>query len=379
VKLIVEPGDGVGPLLALIKSAKKSVEIAIFRFDRNDIEAALKAAAERGVKVTALIAFANRGGEQRLRRLELRCLAAGIIVARTSDDLTRYHGKYIVIDGRVLCVLSFNFTHLDIERSRGFGIVITDAHPVREAARLFRADCTRTKYSPKSDTFVVSPANSRRVLDAFLKGAKKQLLIYDPRIADTEMLRTLQARAKTGVEIKVIGSIAGRTLIDVQKLAGTRLHTRTIIRDGRQAFVGSQSLRTAELDARRELGLIVQDAKVVKMLIDTFESDWAHTIAKHATVRRDGVVAPVDAPQPASAKDTEKAVQVFTKELDPLSVSVKKAVRKAVAKAGEDLLHDKDVKDTMKKVVKRAVKQAVKEAVQDAQAAQDVREAASQP
>ena len=44
--------------------------------------------------MTALIAFANRGGERNLRRLELRCLVAGITVARTADDLTRYHGKY---------------------------------------------------------------------------------------------------------------------------------------------------------------------------------------------------------------------------------------------------------------------------------------------
>jgi cardiolipin synthase len=83
----------VAPLLALIKSAKKSVDIAIFRFDRKDIETALTAAAAKGVKVTALIAFANRGGEQVLRKLELRCLAAGITVARTSDDLIRYHNK----------------------------------------------------------------------------------------------------------------------------------------------------------------------------------------------------------------------------------------------------------------------------------------------
>jgi hypothetical protein len=50
--------------------------------------------------------------------------------------------------------------------------------------------------------------------------------------------------------------MAGHTPFNVQKLAGQRLHTRTIVRDRRQAFVGSQSLRTAELDARRELGLI---------------------------------------------------------------------------------------------------------------------------
>ncbi len=369
MKLIIEPADGVGPLLAAIKSAKQSVEIAIFRFDRKDLETELKAAADRGVKVTALIAFANRGGEQGLRKLELRCLAAGIIVARTSDDLIRYHGKYILIDRRVLCMLSFNFTHLDIDHSRGFGMVTTHGDWVREAARLFRADCTRTKYAPKTETFVVSPANSRKVLDAFLRRAKKQLLVYDPKISDKEMLRTLQERAKAGVEIKVIGSVAGSAPFEVQKLGGTRLHTRTIIRDRRRAFVGSQSLRTAELDARREVGLIIQDAKAVKQLIDTFEADWISTKAKKETE------ASTDKPAAVSEKEAEKAVQVLTKELDPLAVSVKKAVRIAVAKAGDDVLHDKGVKDTMKKVVKRAVKEAVKEAVQDAQDAQDVKEA----
>jgi cardiolipin synthase len=379
VKLIIEPADGVGPLLAAIKGAKKSVEIAVFRFDRRDIEEALKAAALRGVKVTALIAFANRGGEQVLRKLELRCLAAGITVARTSDDLIRYHGKYILIDRRILCMLSFNFTHLDIDHSRGFGIVTTHARWVREAAALFRADCTRTKYAPKAETFVVSPANSRKTLGRFLKRARRQLLIYDPKISDNEMLRILQERAKAGVEIKIIGSVAGRAQFDAHKLAVTRLHTRTIIRDRRQAFVGSQSLRAAELDSRREVGLIVQDAKAVKALIETFESDWTATTAQKATARPEEPDVPADEPVAASAavstKDAEKAVQVLTKELSPLAVSVKKAVRKAVAKAGEDVLHDSDVKATMKKVVKKAMKEAVKEAVQEAQDAQEVKEA----
>jgi phosphatidylserine/phosphatidylglycerophosphate/cardiolipin synthase-like enzyme len=379
MKLIVEPADGVAPLLAAIKSAKKRVEIAIFRFDRTDVESALKAAAKRGVKVTALIAFNNRGGEQRLRKLELRCLAAGIIVARTSDDLTRYHDKFLLVDRRVLFMLSFNFTHLDIDHSRGFAVVSTRANWVREAARLFRADCTRTKYASKTPTFVVSPEGARKALDTFLKGAKTQLLIYDPKISDKEMLRVLHARAKAGVEIKVIGSVAGRVPFEVQKLVGQRLHTRTIIRDRRQAFVGSQSLRAAELDSRRELGLIVQDGKAVKTLIATFESDWVATNAKTSPAASKETEAPADEPATASAKEAAKAVQVLAKEMDPLAVSVKEAVKKAVADSAENMLNDKDVKHTMKKVVKQAVKDAVKEAVkevvQDAQDAKDVKEA----
>jgi cardiolipin synthase A/B len=374
VKLIIEPADGVAPLLSAIKNARKSVEIAVFRFDRKDVEMALKVAAERGVKVTALIAFANRGGEKNLRKLELRFLDAGIIVARSANDLIRYHDKYILIDCRVLYVLSFNFTHLDIDHSRGFGIVTTNAGWVHETARLFRSDCIRTKYAPKTETFVVSPANSRKVLGIFLKRAKKELLIYDPKISDKEMLRILQERAKAGVEIKVIGKVAGSFPFDVQKLGGgTRLHTRTIIRDRKQAFVGSQSLRMAELDSRRELGLIVQDAKAVKKLIETFEFDWASPDVSRAPAPPKETEAQTDGRTAVSEKQADKAVQVFTKELDPLVTGVKKAVRKAIAKAGDDVLHDKDVKDTMKKVVKKAVKEAVKEAVQDAQEAHEAR------
>jgi phosphatidylserine/phosphatidylglycerophosphate/cardiolipin synthase-like enzyme len=359
MKLIIQPDDGIEPVLSAIRNAKQSVEVAIFRFDRKDVEVALKTAAKsKGVRVTALIAFTNRGGETRLRNLEQRFLDAGIIVARSADDLLRYHGKYIIIDRRILYVLSFNFTHADVDHSRGFGIVTTHSRWVNEAVRLFKADCARTLYKTQSENFVVSPANSRRVLGAFIKRAKRQLLVYDPKISDPEMIRLLKDRAKAGVEIKMIGSHAGKAAFDVQKLSRCRLHTRTIIRDGRQAFLGSQSLRTAELDSRRELGVIVQDSKAVKKMIAVFDGDWNAGKAK-----------PADRPaEKKQSKDdrTDKAVRVLTRELDPLAMTVKRAVRKAVAKAGEDVLHDEGVKDTMKKVVKQAVKEAVKEAVQEA-------------
>src|SRR5258708_40095620 len=76
---------------------------------------------------------------------------------------------------------------------------------------------------------------------------------------------------------------------------------------------------------------------------------------------------PGEEPVVASEKQAEKAVEVLTKELDPLAVTVKKAVRKAVATAGDEVLQDPGVKDTMKRVVKKAMKEAVKEAVQEAQ------------
>ena len=195
MKLLTQPGDGIEPLIKAIGKAKKSVEVLIFRFDHREMEAALASAAKRGVEVQALIASTNKGGEKGLRKLEMRLLAAGVGVSRTASDLTRYHGKMLIIDRRELCVLGFNFTHLDIDRSRSFGVVTSNRRLVQEAGKLFEADAKRRPYTPGLDTFVVSPVNARKQLEAFVKGAKKELLIWDPEISDPSIMRLLEERA----------------------------------------------------------------------------------------------------------------------------------------------------------------------------------------
>jgi phosphatidylserine/phosphatidylglycerophosphate/cardiolipin synthase-like enzyme len=274
VKLIIQPDEGVAPVVQAIARAKKTIDIVIFRFDRRDVENAIHAAVQRGVVVRALIAHTNKGGDKNLRKLELRLLEAGATVARTADDLTRYHGKLMIVDGRVLHIYGFNYTTLDIEKSRSFGIVTRDARVVGEALKLFDADALRQSYTPSHRRLVVSPENSRTLLTDFLKGARKQLLIYDAQVSDNAIQKVLQERAKAGVEVRIIGtlekSLAG---IKVRKL-DMRLHVRAIIRDGREAFIGSQSLRRLELDGRREVGIIIKNGGIVRRIQAVFEADW---------------------------------------------------------------------------------------------------------
>src|SRR5258708_36300622 len=133
MKLLIQPGDGAGPLIKAISQAKTSIEIVIFRFDQREIEHALAMAVSRGVPVHALIAHTNRSGEENLRRLETRLLGEGITVARTADDLVRYHGKMMLIDRRELFLMGCNFTHQDIDRSRCFGIATKHRRLVLDA------------------------------------------------------------------------------------------------------------------------------------------------------------------------------------------------------------------------------------------------------
>ena len=275
MKLIVQPEDGLTPLVKAIQKARTSIAVVIFRFDRVDMEKALAAAVARGVTVHVLIAHTNGGGEKRLRKLEPRLLAAGVTVTRTADDLPRYHGKMTIIDD-TLFVLGFNYTGADVERSRSFGIVTRDAKLLKEALALFEADSTRQPYTPGHDRLVVSPDTSRERLSTLIGHTRKQLLIYDERISDKLIMRLLRERADAGVEIRVIGKLS-KTVPGVltRSLPDLRMHVRAIISDGVAAFVGSQSLRKPELDERREIGVIVKDARIASRMAEVFEADWA--------------------------------------------------------------------------------------------------------
>ena len=277
MKLLIQPRDGVAPVLAAIKRARTSIEIVIFRFNRHDVERALHAAMGRGVTVHALIAHTNKGGQGRLRKLEQRLLGAGATVDRTGDTFVRYHGKFMLIDRATLLVLGFNYTLQDIFESRSFGIITSRRKTVQDALKLFEADCARHSYAG-GNALVISPENARTQLSNFITTAAKQLLIYDPKVSDPRIVNLLKERAKAGVDIRIIGKVGGRghDLIH-QKFPGHRLHVRAVIRDGDEAFIGSQSLRALELDKRREVGVFVKGPSIVKEMIATFEADWAQT------------------------------------------------------------------------------------------------------
>jgi phosphatidylserine/phosphatidylglycerophosphate/cardiolipin synthase-like enzyme len=271
---MVQPEDGIQPILSALNKAKKSIHILIFRYDRSEIERALVEAVQRGVTVQALIAFTNRGEEKNLRKLEMRLLERGITVTRTADDLVRYHGKMFIVDRKELYLLAFNYTHLDITLSRSFGAVITDKKLVEEAVNLFESDAHRTPFTSEHRDFIVSPINARKELTDFIKGAKRQLLLYEMKISDPDFIKLLLHKMVEGVDVRILGRAVQKTTQLQTRVLYQRLHARVIIRDGKQAFIGSQSLRKLELEARREIGVIIRDQVAVAKLEEIFEEDW---------------------------------------------------------------------------------------------------------
>jgi cardiolipin synthase len=227
-------------------------DTAIFRFDQREVEKAMAHAVTRGVAVHALIAHTNRAGERNLRRLEMRLLAAGVTVARTADDLLRYHGKFMIVDRRELYVLGFNLTYLRYRTIPQLRSGHTGPRPGARSGKTFRG-----RFATEPVRAGVGFAGSEPVECAAASGGvycrREETTAHHPKISDPAMIRLLEERAKAGVDIRILGKITRKNPRLANRKTPIRLHTRTMVRDGRFVFVGSQSLRTMELDMRREV------------------------------------------------------------------------------------------------------------------------------
>jgi uncharacterized membrane protein len=117
--------------------------------------------------------------------------------------------------------------------------------------------------------------------------------------------------------------------------------------------VGSQSLRVAELDSRREVGIIVRDSKVVSRMVRTFEADWERKKgAEDAEV---------------TTRAVKKQLKAMVRKLSPLNPIVKEAVSEVVSKVGSDTLDSKEIKETVEIAVKEAVRERVPEMLNESQ------------
>ena len=353
MKLIVQPEDGIGPIVKALGQAKKSIHIMIFRIDRSEVERALMDAVERGVSVQALVAFTGSGGFKPLRRFEARLLEKGVTVTRTADDLLRYHGKLFIIDRKELYVLAFNFCHIDIALSRSFAVSTTDPKLVGEAMRLFECDAKRMPFKPAHHDLVVSPENAREQLTKFIAGAKQHLLIYDMKITDRAFVKLLNEKISQGVDVRIIGRAGGSSLLT--RTLPIRLHARLILRDGTSAFLGSQSLRKLELEVRREIGIILHDRAIVKQLTAVFDKDWSSAAP---AIVPDVAMTILDAPAKKVAKALAKKINVAEK--------VEAVLDKVALDSGKEAtLEPKEVVESVREAVRDEVRDAVVQAVQD--------------
>lgn len=288
VGLFVEPDDGVAPIVAFVRGAHQSLDVAMYLLSDREVISALEASRRQGVRVRVMLEEHPYGTGPGNQGVAKRLAAAGIAVRWAPPTVRLSHDKYAVADGSVALLGTANWTRSAFRRNREYLVEDRAAVDVRQLQTLFDDDWAGQGFAVNDESLVVSPLNSRARLRSLIVAARQRIDLEAEEMQDPEIESALAGAAARGVTVRVVlpratgradPNAAGKdTLIaahvQVHELADPYVHAKDVVVDGREAFVGSENLSTASLDENREVGLLISDRAAVSTLEDVFSRDW---------------------------------------------------------------------------------------------------------
>jgi phosphatidylserine/phosphatidylglycerophosphate/cardiolipin synthase-like enzyme len=290
LSLITEPGPGDRPFIALIDSARHSIEMTMYELTDQRVEQALAAAASRGVQVAVLLDHGQYGDGRPLNDAAYRYLAThNVTVAWAPTDFALTHQKSIVIDRRVAAIMTLNLTPAYYSSSRDFAVLDYRPADVARVAQTFDADLHHRRLTPSTGTgeLVWSPG-AQAPIAALIAHAQRSLQVESEELDDPTITRQLCQAAERGVRVQVLMTYQPTSRAALTYLAGCRaqvrtypenaalyIHAKLIRADGNTVFIGSQNLSRQSLTYNRELGIITHNPQIAAGTGRTFTSDFA--------------------------------------------------------------------------------------------------------
>ncbi|MDT5092413.1 MAG: cardiolipin synthase [Mycobacterium sp.] len=292
-RLIVEPDDGLTPVVEFIQSAQTSLLIKQFALTEESIINAIIDRQNAGVDVRVMLNPARSGGDRANDESYETFEKAGVKVQWSNPNFYVTHEKSIVVDGKTALVATFNLHPKYFTLTRDYGIIVDNPHQVAQITEVFDADWDHREWTCSTyEGLLWSNSNSRYHMAEFIDTAKVCLDIQHPKYVDAVILDHIAAAADRGVKVHVLcGGRHGisewdildtfaslRTLrrfgVKVHKQKNLRVHAKLLIADGMHALVGSMNIDRSAFDMRRELGVTVTAHDVVARLKQVFDSDW---------------------------------------------------------------------------------------------------------
>lgn len=294
--LIVQPDDGVAPVIELISRARRSLFLKQFTFTEPRILQAVIERHRAGVDVRVMLnpkrSSGSRANDETFAHLE----KAGVAVRWASPHFAVTHEKSIVVDDEVALIATFNLCEKYFTATRDYGVIIEEPGQVAQVVEGFHADWEQRHWSPAPDSGLLwSNHNSRELMVEFIDRAEETLDVQHPKFVDATITERIAAAARRGVEVRVLcggkHGISEWDILDtfsslrllhylgvkVHKQKNLRLHAKLLLADGRHALVGSMNIDRSAFDLRRELGATITDRRVIDQLAVVFEDDWDHS------------------------------------------------------------------------------------------------------
>lgn len=276
-RLVIEPRLRRRTIVAAIRAARERLVVSIFRCDDRVVLQALAAAADRGVHVRVLLTPRARAAAQALDALHGWLAGRGIGVRRYDGGM-KYHAKFLVADDGLALVTTLNLTARCFTRTCDFTLVSRDPALVSGLRELFDGDWSHRPVSlteAQRARLIVGPDHQpRERFAALVRQARERVRVFDAKLTDPHLVGLLGERRLAGVAVER----ARRR--DVRPL---RRHGKLLIVDADTAVIGSFALSAGALERRRELAVIMRDARLVGAL-DAF---WRAHVSRPVPATQD--------------------------------------------------------------------------------------------
>ncbi|MDX2152781.1 MAG: phospholipase D-like domain-containing protein [Bryobacteraceae bacterium] len=271
-RIIIKPRKRRDAVVQLIRSARTTLLLSIFRCDDLEVLQALGEAAARGVRVEVLVTSRAKGWGKRLAPLAACLQYMGVSVHRFPKAVPKYHAKYIIADRQTALIGTTNLTRKCFRRTRDFLFQTSDPQLVASVLALFESDLYGEPPAPLNPRLIVAPDGARERIEELLLGARRSIRIMDHKLSDPRILRILRQRQSEGIAIEVQQADPSGELTP---------HGRLLVIDSAVAVLGSLALSEKSLNERRELAVLIRQPELVAKLERQFDKH-PHTIARAA-------------------------------------------------------------------------------------------------
>jgi phosphatidylserine/phosphatidylglycerophosphate/cardiolipin synthase-like enzyme len=262
--VVTTPPDRRDVVLRTIREAREQLALSLFRCNDTLVFDELKKARERGVSVDVLVTSRSGGGKKRLRKLWRRLEATGVAIHAHTDQVVKYHAKYLVADEGPALVASLNFTRKCFAKTIDAIVVTHDPAVVTGLRELLTADRNGATIPDQlSARLIVGPERARRQFTEIIQQAQSSIRMIDRKASDPALTELLRQRREAGVRVDIY---------DGKRLCGLRSHGKLMLVDESLAVVGGLSLNAMSLDFRREVALTVTEPSAVAKVASLFET-----------------------------------------------------------------------------------------------------------
>src|SRR5262245_49065084 len=172
-------------VIDVIRGARHSIALSLFRCNDKTVFQELAAAAARGVAVDVLVTMRAKGGKKKLDKLWRALEGTGASLHPYTDPVVKYHAKYLVADEGPSIVASLNFTKKCFTKTWDALVVTHDPAVASGLKQLMAADRDGAPMpAGLSPRLIVGPERARGQFTALGALATGRLRLIEANVSD---------------------------------------------------------------------------------------------------------------------------------------------------------------------------------------------------